>query len=132
IEKLKGLLHGQKLIFSVDRLDYTKGIVDRLLGYEFFLKQHPEWHEKVLFNVVVVPSRDEIPQYKEMHNQIDALTGRINSEYVTIAWRPIIYQYKSLTFEEMIALYDMSDVGLITPIRDGMNLVAKEYVASQR
>ncbi|HYV93241.1 MAG TPA: bifunctional alpha,alpha-trehalose-phosphate synthase (UDP-forming)/trehalose-phosphatase [Chitinophagales bacterium] len=132
IQKLKELLGGQKLIFSVDRLDYTKGIVHRLQGYELFLKEHPEWRERVVFNMVIVPSRDEIPKYKEMHNQIDALTGRINSEYSTLAWRPILYQYKSLQFEEMIALYDMSDVGLITPVRDGMNLVAKEYVASQR
>lgn len=132
IQKLRGLLKGQKLIFSVDRLDYTKGMVDRLLGYELFLKEHPEWRGRVVFNMVVVPSRNEIPQYKEMHNQIDALAGRINSQYSTMAWRAILYQYKSLRFEEMIALYDMSDVGLITPIRDGMNLVAKEYVASQR
>lgn len=132
IQKLRELLKGVKLIFSVDRLDYTKGLVDRLLGFELFLKEHPEWRERVVFNMVVVPSRSEIPQYEEMHNQIDGLAGRINSQFSTLAWRAILYQYKSLRFEEMIALYDMSDVGLITPIRDGMNLVAKEYVASQR
>ncbi len=132
IEKLKSFLGSFKLIFSIDRLDYTKGIINRLQGYEYFLQTHPEWHGKVRYQMVVIPSRDTIPQYREMHNQIDGMVGRINSQYSAINWNPILYQYKSLRFEELVALYDLSNVGLITPIRDGMNLVSKEYVVSQR
>lgn len=124
-------LQGRKLIFSVDRLDYTKGLVDRLEAFEFFLGLYPEWIGKIIFNMVVVPSRDSIVQYQNMKREIEAIVGRINGKYSTISWRPIIYQYKSLSFNELVALYDVSLVGLITPIRDGMNLVAKEYVASQ-
>ncbi len=128
---IKDNLPGQKLIFSVDRLDYTKGLLFRLRGYETFLEKYPEWHSQVVFNMVVVPSRDQIDKYKEIKNEIESTVGRINGKFSTLAWSPIIYQYKSLTFNELIALYDVSDIGLITPIRDGMNLVAKEFVACQ-
>lgn len=130
-EKIKIHLNNQKLIFSVDRLDYSKGLMLRLKGYETFLELFPKWHSRVVFNMVVVPSRDSIEKYKEMEKEIESTVGRINGKYSTLAWRPIIYQYKSLSFDEMVALYDLSDVGLITPLRDGMNLVAKEYVACQ-
>lgn len=130
-QKLKNYLSAQKLIFSVDRLDYSKGLLLKLKGYETFLESYPGWQSKVVFNMVVVPSRDNIGKYKEMKKEIESTVGRINGKYSSIAWRPIIYQYKSLTFNELIALYDLSDVGLITPLRDGMNLVAKEYVACQ-
>jgi len=131
VAKLRHILGDQQLIFSVDRLDYTKGLIHRLEAFELFLKEHPEWQGRVMFNMVVVPSRDTILQYQEMRNQIDALVGRMNSEYSSLAWRPVTYQYKSLGFDEMVALYHLSNIGLITPVRDGMNLVAKEYVASQ-
>jgi trehalose 6-phosphate synthase/phosphatase len=133
IEKLKirKSLSDQKFIFSVDRLDYSKGLISRLKGYETFLEQYPEWRLKVVFNMVVVPSRDSIDQYKEMKTEIEAVVGRINGKYSTLSWRPIIYQYKSLSFNELVALYNVSDVGLITPLRDGMNLVAKEFIACQ-
>ncbi len=129
--KIKSFLSDQKLIFSVDRLDYSKGLLLRLKGYETFLEKYPQWHSKVVFNMVVVPSRDNIEKYKEMKKEIESTVGRINGKYSSLSWRPIIYQYKSLNFNEMIALYDLSDVGLITPLRDGMNLVAKEYIACQ-
>ncbi len=130
-QKIKNLLSDQKLIFSVDRLDYTKGLLLRLKGFETFLENYPKWHSKVIFNMVVVPSRIIVEKYKEMKKEIESTVGRINGKYSTIGWRPIIYQYKSLSFNEMVALYDLSDVGLITPLRDGMNLVAKEYIACQ-
>lgn len=130
-KKLKELLGNNKLIFSVDRLDYSKGLLVRLKGYELFLEMHPEWISKVVFNMVVVPSRDSIEKYRDMKKEIESMVGRINGKYSTLGWRPIIYQYKSLSFNELVALYDLSDVGLITPLRDGMNLVAKEYIASQ-
>ncbi len=129
-EKIKTNLSNQKLIFSVDRLDYTKGLSLRLKGYESFLEKYPAWHSKVVFNMVVVPSRSSIEKYREMKREIESTVGRINGKYSSLAWRPIIYQYRSLSFNEMVALYDISDVGLITPLRDGMNLVAKEYIAS--
>lgn len=130
-QKIKKYLLGQKLIFSVDRLDYTKGLLLRLKGFETFLERFPKWHSKVVFNMVVVPSRDFIEKYKDMKKEIESAVGRINGKYSTLGWRPIIYQYKSLSFNEMVALYDLSDVGLITPLRDGMNLVSKEYIACQ-
>ncbi len=130
-QKIKSYLSNQKLIFSVDRLDYSKGLLLKLIGFEKFLEKYPKWHSKVVFNMVVVPSRDNIEKYKEMKKEIESTVGRINGKYSTLGWRPIIYQYKSLSFNEMVALYDLSDVGLITPLRDGMNLVAKEYIACQ-
>jgi trehalose 6-phosphate synthase/phosphatase len=130
-QKILSTLQNKKLIFSVDRLDYTKGLLYRLEAFEYFLETHPEWMEKIVFNMVVIPSRDTIPQYQNMKREIEAIVGRINGKYSSMAWRPIIYQYKSLSFNELVALYDVSLVGLITPIRDGMNLVAKEYVACQ-
>lgn len=132
-EKQKIRLHlaKQKLIFSVDRLDYSKGLLLRLKGYETFLEKFPSWHSKAVFNMVVIPSRDKIEKYRKLKKEIESTVGRINGKYSSLAWRPIIYQYKSLSFNELVALYDSSDVGLITPLRDGMNLVAKEYVACQ-
>lgn len=129
--KIKVIFSRQKLIFSVDRLDYSKGLLHRLKGFETFLEKYPQWHSKVVFNMVVVPSRDHIDKYREMKKEIESTVGRINGKYSTLSWRPIIYQYKSLSFNELVALFDLSDVGLITPLRDGMNLVAKEYVACQ-
>ena len=82
--------------------------------------------------MVVVPSRDNIERYKQLKTEIEAMVGRINGKYSTLSWRPIVYQYKSVSFNELVAIYDISDLGLITPLRDGMNLVAKEYVACQR
>lgn len=130
-QKIKVHLGSLKLIFSVDRLDYSKGILLRLKGYETFLEMFPSWHSKVVFNMVVVPSRDKIEKYKKLKREIESTVGRINGRYSSLSWRPIIYQYKSLTFNELVALYDLSDIGLITPLRDGMNLVAKEYIACQ-
>lgn len=120
-----------KLIFSVDRLDYTKGIMNRLLGLEVFFEKYPQWQDKVIYNMVVVPSRDIIPRYQKMKKDIEATVGRINGKFSHLGWRPIIYQYRSLGFEQLVALYSISHAGLITPLRDGMNLVAKEYVTCQ-
>jgi trehalose 6-phosphate synthase/phosphatase len=119
----------KKIIFSVDRLDYTKGVNHRLAGYEKFLELHPEWLEKVVFILVVVPSRQIISRYNERRKLIEEEVGRLNGKYSTLSWQPIIYRYSQIDFDEMCALYQSSDVGLITPLRDGMNLVAKEYVA---
>ena len=130
-ENAKSSIKG-KIIFSVDRLDYSKGIIHRLIGFERFLTQHPEWHEKVSFMMVVVPSRDTIQQYQQMKSEIDQTVGRINANFSSINWQPIIYQYRSMSYAEMVGMYTASDVALITPIRDGMNLVCKEFVASRK
>ena len=119
----------KKIIFSVDRLDYTKGVTHRLAGYEKFLGSHPEWREKVVFILVVVPSRQIISKYNERRKLIEEEVGRLNGKYSTISWQPILYRYSQIDFDELCALYQSADVALITPLRDGMNLVAKEYVA---
>ena len=121
---------GQKIIFSVDRLDYTKGINYRLDGYDRFLTEHPEYKEKVVFILNIVPSRDTIASYNEMKKAIEIQVSTINGKCSTLHWQPIIYRYNHLEFEDLCALYQAADVALITPLRDGMNLVAKEYIAS--
>jgi trehalose 6-phosphate synthase/phosphatase len=114
---------------SVDRLDYSKGIAHRLRGYEYFLRTRPHWHKRVVLALVLVPSREGVGQYQAMKRQIDEFIGRINGRYGSLDWTPISYQYTSLPFDELVALYSAGDVALVTPMRDGMNLVAKEYVA---
>jgi trehalose 6-phosphate synthase/phosphatase len=121
----------KKIIFSVDRLDYTKGITHRLSGFERFLELHPEWRENVVFVLVVVPSRQIVSKYTERKKLIEEEIGRINGKYSTLQWQPIIYRYSYLSFHELSAMYHVADIGLITPLRDGMNLVAKEYTASR-
>ncbi|HPM32419.1 MAG TPA: bifunctional alpha,alpha-trehalose-phosphate synthase (UDP-forming)/trehalose-phosphatase [Chryseolinea sp.] len=123
---------GKKIIFSVDRLDYTKGITHRLSGFERFLELNPEWREKVVFILVVVPSRQIVSKYNERRKLIEEQVGSINGKYSTLPWQPIIYRYNSVDFSELSALYKTAHVALITPLRDGMNLVAKEFVASRQ
>lgn len=119
-----------KMVLSVDRLDYSKGIINRLQGYELFLKRHPEWHGKVILNMIVVPSRTGVPSYQKIKRTLDELVGNVNGNFSRDDWTPVVYQYTSLPHKELIAKYRKSDVALLTPLRDGMNLVAKEYVAS--
>ncbi len=130
VTKLEKTFAGQKIIFSVDRLDYTKGLNYRLEGFELFLDQHPEWREKVSFILNIIPSRDAIPAYIDRKRKIEEKVSTINGRYSTLQWQPVIYRYNHLDFDELCALYQVADIGLITPLRDGMNLVAKEYVAS--
>lgn len=130
-QQYQQLLRHNRLIFSVDRLDYTKGIIYRLQGFEWFMSHNPDWQGKVTFVMTVVPSRDKIGQYQELKREIEETVGRINGRFGTIGWRPIVYSYSSLTFTELLALYTACDIALITPIRDGMNLVCKEFVASR-
>jgi trehalose 6-phosphate synthase/phosphatase len=136
VENIRSSLRQQwsnvKMIFSVDRLDYTKGVRNRLKAYNQFLQQYPEYKEKVVFIMTIVPSRDNIPRYVERKKLIDELISEINSQVATLHWQPIVYRYNSLSREELIALYTACDLALITPLRDGMNLVAKEFVASRK
>jgi trehalose 6-phosphate synthase/phosphatase len=119
-----------KMILSVDRQDYSKGILHRLRGFELFLKSYPEWHGKVSLSMIVVPSRIGVDSYQEIKSSLDEWVGHINGEYGTFNWTPVIYQYTSLSHETLISLFRMSDVALLTPLRDGMNLIAKEFIAS--
>ncbi len=120
-----------KLIVSIDRLDYSKGIAKRLNAFEYFLNKYPEYKEKVRLIILAVPSRSNVPQYQLLKREIDELVGRINGELSTVNWTPIWYFYRSLPFENLIDLYTSSDIAWLTPLRDGMNLVAKEYIATR-
>lgn len=120
-----------KIILSIDRLDYTKGIPNRLLSYEKFLKENSEWHKKVVMVLLVAPSREGVSHYRTMKRMIDELVGRVNGKFGDITWMPIIYQYRTFTLEQLTELYSVSNVALVTPLRDGMNLIAKEYISAK-
>jgi trehalose 6-phosphate synthase/phosphatase len=127
LEKYKNV----QLIFSVDRLDYTKGILNRLMAFEKLLDDHPAYKEKAVFILNVVPSRDAISKYSQRKKMIEENIGRINGRHGNVDWQPIIYQYRHLSFTQLLTFYTACQVALITPLRDGMNLVAKEFVASR-
>ncbi|HEX4373917.1 MAG TPA: bifunctional alpha,alpha-trehalose-phosphate synthase (UDP-forming)/trehalose-phosphatase [Puia sp.] len=129
-DDLKKNFENKKIIFSVDRLDYTKGLMSRLTAIEYFLDNYPQWKEKAVFVLNVVPSRDTIKAYDDRKKEMEEKIGTINGKYSTISWQPIIYRYNHLNFNELVALYHAADAALVTPLRDGMNLVAKEYVAT--
>jgi trehalose 6-phosphate synthase/phosphatase len=131
IIELRQQLGKDKIILSVDRLDYTKGILERILAFERFLGKYPEYQGQVTLLVILVPSRGGVEHYQQLKEQIDEAVGRINGKYNTLRWSPIHYFYRSLPFHTLAAIYYMSDVALITPLRDGMNLIAKEYIASK-
>ena len=120
-----------KLILSIDRLDYSKGITQRLRAFELFLSKYPYFKEKVSLFMVVVPSRDSVSKYKQLKEEIDLLVGRINGQFSKLNWTPIHYFYRSFPLPALSAFYRISDVALVSPMRDGMNLVCKEYVASR-
>src|SRR5215210_7200094 len=120
-----------RLMVGVDRLDYTKGIPRRLLSYERMLQTHPELRERVRLVQVAVPSRTGVEAYQEYRALVEGLVGRINGDFGTPRWVPVHYIFRSLSEPELVALYRAADVMLVTPLRDGMNLVAKEFVASR-
>jgi trehalose 6-phosphate synthase/phosphatase len=123
---------GQRVILSMDRLDYSKGIANRLEAFEQLLRNYPQYHKKVALVMVAVPSRIEVIAYKELRDEIEQTVSRINGMYATVDWTPISYQFKNLPFTQIVSLFAKADIALITPLRDGMNLVAKEYVASKQ
>ena len=131
IIKFKQKTNNCRVILSIDRLDYSKGLLQRLEGFHLFLEQNPELSEKITLILLVVPSRSRVETYKRLKHQVDEMVGRINGEHGTIGWTPIWYFYRSLPFPAISALYNIADVALVTPFRDGMNLVAKEYIASK-
>ncbi|WP_183559417.1 bifunctional alpha,alpha-trehalose-phosphate synthase (UDP-forming)/trehalose-phosphatase [Mucilaginibacter sp. SP1R1] len=131
VKLIRNNFKGNKLILSIDRLDYSKGILQRLQAFELMLQLNPDCIEKIALYMIVVPSRDTVPQYAHLRDEIDKKVGNINSIYRTMDWTPIHYYYRSFPIEMLSALYYTADVCLITPMRDGMNLVSKEYVASR-
>lgn len=130
INKIYKDLQNQKVILSIDRLDYTKGIPNRLRAYSKLLEKNPDYINKVTLILVAVPSRSEVEHYKLLKKEVDELVGRINGKYGTFSWTPVKYIYRYLSFEPLVSLYRIADIALITPLRDGMNLMAKEYIAT--
>lgn len=128
---LREEMKGVKLILSVERLDYTKGILEKLNAYERLLADNPELLGKVTLVTVCVPAAREMRVYDELQTQIEQAVGRINGRFARIGWTPLQFFFRSLPFEEVSAWYAMADVMWITPLRDGLNLVAKEFVAAQ-
>ncbi|HEX3702144.1 MAG TPA: bifunctional alpha,alpha-trehalose-phosphate synthase (UDP-forming)/trehalose-phosphatase [Vicinamibacterales bacterium] len=131
VEMIRREARGRRILLGVDRLDYTKGISRRLLALEHLLRDDPSFRERIRLIQVAVPSRDAVPSYQELSREVDGLIGRINGTYGTATAVPIHYLHQSVTREQLVALYRAADVMLVTPLRDGMNLVAKEYVASR-
>jgi trehalose 6-phosphate synthase len=130
-DELRQSLAGRKLVLGVDRLDYSKGIIHRMQAFEKFLEQRPAWREKVSFIQVSPKSREAVPGYKEMEEVVSGLVGQINGQYGELAWTPIRYVNRSYSRHTLAGVYRVADVALVTPLRDGMNLVAKEFVAAQ-
>lgn len=121
-----------KIILSVDRLDYTKGIPERIKAFSLFLEKYPEYHGKIRFYLIVAPSREEADSYMELLKEIEELISKVNGKYGTLNWMPVWFFFRSFSQRDLIYLYRHADVMLVTPLRDGMNLVAKEYIASRR
>nr|WP_288453515.1 glucosylglycerol-phosphate synthase [uncultured Pseudomonas sp.] len=128
---LREELSGIKLILSVERLDYTKGILEKLQAYERLLADNPELHKKITLVSICVPAAREMTIYDELQSQIEQAVGRINGRFARVGWTPVQFFFRSFPFDEVVAWYAMADVMWITPLRDGLNLVAKEFIATQ-
>ena len=128
---IRGRSPDHKILLGVDRLDYTKGVVNRLMTIEHLLGKYPSLRRTVSFIEISAPSRTRVPEYIEEKQQVDQLVGRINGRFSDAGWVPVHYLYRSFPWPELVAFYREADVCLLTPLRDGMNLVAKEFVASQ-
>src|SRR5438128_4952056 len=128
-QELRAGFRDCQLILGVDRLDYSKGIPERLRAYRDALERHPQLRGRVVLIQVVVPSRVEIPRYHEFKQRIDRLVGDINGRFSTSNWLPVQYHFRGLDREELLAHYRACDIAFVTPLKDGMNLVAKEYCA---
>ena len=131
VRALRESIGPRALVIGVDRLDYSKGIPERLEAFARLLERFPEWRNQVSFVQVSVPTRSEVPEYAELRSRVEALVGRINGSFGEADWVPVRYLYRSYDQATLARLYRKAAVGLVTPLRDGMNLVAKEYVASQ-
>lgn len=130
-DRLRECFHDRLGIVGVDRLDYTKGIENRLLAFENLLERAPHLRNQVFLLQIAAPSREMIPEYAELKRELETLSGRINARHARVDWTPVRYINRTFSQDRLAAVYRFSRVGLVTPLRDGMNLVAKEYVAAQ-
>jgi trehalose 6-phosphate synthase/phosphatase len=121
----------ERMVLGVDRLDYTKGLPEKIRAFERLLELHPEHRERVVLLQIAEPSRDQVPEYQRLKRQVDELVGKVNGRFATSRWTPIRYLHRSIPPEELAGIYRDAEVALVTPLRDGMNLVAKEYVICQ-
>jgi trehalose 6-phosphate synthase len=128
-KKIKQTVQGAKILLGVDRLDYTKGIIEKLTAFKWFLRLYPEFQKKVHLIQLVIPSRREISAYANLKLRIEQLVGEINGMYSTSTWLPVQYMFRSVDREKLISMYRAADIAFVTPLKDGMNLVAKEYCA---
>lgn len=132
INRLKEKFKGFQVIVGVDRLDYIKGVPQKLAGYEYFFEKYPQFIGKVVLVQVAVPTRSDVPEYQYLTSRVDEQVGRINGRFGTVEYVPIHYMYQSVNFQELVALYSISDVCLVSSTRDGMNLVSYEFICSQQ
>jgi trehalose 6-phosphate synthase len=130
VEELRRELNSEYLLLGVDRLDYTKGLPEKLAGYERALERFPELRGRTKLVQLIIPSRARIPEYHRLKDRLDRMVGRINGRFTRRGWVPIHYEYGSWSPCELLSFYRGADAALVTPLRDGMNLVAKEYVAA--
>lgn len=130
-QQIRTEIYGEKIMLGVDRLDYSKGIPEKLKGFEKCLELHPELREKITLYQLVIPSRDSISEYQDLKNEIEHLISEINGKYSTTRWAPVIWRHGSLSETELYAIYRSADIVAVTSLKDGMNLVCKEYCASK-
>jgi trehalose 6-phosphate synthase len=129
--QLRQELSNNFLVLGVDRMDYTKGIPERLKAFRILLRRYPELRHRITLLQVVVPSREEIPLYKELRREVELLVSQINGEFTEAGWVPIHYMHRNLTRRQLLTYYRAADIALVTSLKDGMNLVAKEFCAAQ-
>jgi trehalose 6-phosphate synthase len=130
-QRLVKSLEGRRLAIGVDRLDYSKGLPQRFEAFAHFLSQYPQWRSRISFLQIAPPSREEVPEYRELRARLERVSGATNGRYAEPDWMPIRYVNRSFSQATLAGFYRIADIGLVTPLRDGMNLVAKEYVAAQ-
>ncbi|MCL4384758.1 MAG: trehalose-6-phosphate synthase [Cyanobacteria bacterium] len=131
IKNIKSSSKNTRFVLGVERLDYTKGLKEKFRAIERFFDKYPDYRKKVIFIQIAVPTRTKIQEYARFKKEIDEMVGRINGKFADGIWSPINYIYKSLSQEKLVSYYKLSDICLVTPLKDGMNLIAKEYIASR-
>ncbi len=131
MDRIREQIGPRQIILSVDRMDYTKGLIQRLEAYDLFLSKFPKYRGKVTFVLKAIASRAGVIQYQELKSQLDELVGRVNGKYGSLEWMPVWYLFRFLPESMLVALYRLADVALLTPVRDGMNLIAKEFIATK-
>ncbi|PSR02495.1 MAG: trehalose-6-phosphate synthase [Bacteroidetes bacterium QS_8_68_28] len=129
-EEVREEFGAESLVVGIDRLDYTKGVLSRLKAFEEFLEENPDYHGKVSLFQVATPSRTEVESYQQLKREVDEAVGRINGQFAGDYWVPVHYRYRTYTQEELCSFYRAADVALITPLRDGMNLVTQEFITA--